>query len=167
IREMVTAMTLLPEALGVRLVLAGKFVPPFLEDEVRQLPGWERVDFRGWQDRAAVARLLGEARAGLVVLYPEPNYVEAQPNKLFEYMSAGLPVIASDFPLWRDIVEEAGCGLLVDPLDPAAIAQAIQWILEHPKEAEAMGRRGQKAVFDRYNWDTEAAKLLAFYRRLT
>jgi glycosyltransferase involved in cell wall biosynthesis len=166
IREMVQAMSLVPESLNARLVLVGEFSPQSLEAEVSSLPGWERIEFVGWQNRASVARLLGEARAGLVVLHPRPNYLEAWPVKLFEYMCAGLPVIASDFPLWREIVEGERCGLLVDPLDPAAITKAIQWILEHPEEAEAMGRRGQKAVFDRYNWDTEAAKLIALYRRL-
>lgn len=166
IREMVQAMSLVPETLNARLILVGAFSPPSFEAEVRTLPGWERVEYVGWQDRASVARLLGEARVGLVLFHPEPNHVEAQPNKLFEYMSAGLPVIASDFPLWREIVEKEGCGLLVDPLNPAAIALAIGWIFEHAEEAEAMGRRGEKAIFDQYNWDTEAAKLISLYRRL-
>lgn len=167
VREMVQAMKLLPESLNARLVLVGKFSPPSLEAEVRGLFGWERVEFVGWQDRASVARLLGEARAGLVVLHPRPNYLDAWPVKLFEYMSAGLPVIASDFPLWREIVDGVGCGLLVNPLDPRAIAEAIQYLLTHPKEAEEMGRRGQKAVQERYNWDIEKEKLLSLYRKLT
>lgn len=167
IREMVRAIGLVPASLSARLVLVGTFSPPSLEDEVRSLAGWERVEFAGWQDRRGVAELLGQARAGLVVLYPTPKYLEAWPIKLFEYMSAGLPVIASNFPLLREIIEEAKCGLLVDPLDPAAIAQAIQWLLEHPEEAEAMGRRGQEAVKYRYNWDAESRKLLALYERLS
>jgi len=81
-------------------------------------------------------------------------------------MSASLPVIASDFPLWRLIVDGAGCGLLVDPLDPAAIAKAMRWILEHPAEAEAMGQRGRKAVEQTYNWGAEAPKLLDLYNKL-
>jgi glycosyltransferase involved in cell wall biosynthesis len=81
-------------------------------------------------------------------------------------MAAGLPVIASDFPLWREIVEEAGCGLLVDPKDPQAIADAMQWILDHPEEAAEMGRRGRAAVEARYNWEAESAKLVSLYRRL-
>lgn len=166
IREMVQAMSLLPERLNARLVLAGRFSPPSLEAETRLLPGWEHVEFVGWRDRISVARLLGEARAGIVVLNPTPRYLEAWPTKLFEYMSAGLPVIASDFPLWREIVEGVGCGLLVNPLDHREIAEAIQYLLTHPKEAEEMGRRGRQAVQERYNWDIEKEKLLSLYRRL-
>lgn len=83
-----------------------------------------------------------------------------------EYMSAGLPVIASDFPLWRQIIDGAGCGLLVNPMNPEAIASAMRWILEHPAEAEEMGNRGRKAVESTYNWDTEAAKLKDLYKKL-
>jgi glycosyltransferase involved in cell wall biosynthesis len=81
-------------------------------------------------------------------------------------MSAGLPVIASDYPRWREIVDDAGCGLLVDPTDPAAIAAAMQWILDHPEEAEAMGERGRRAILDRYSWDREADKLIELYATL-
>jgi glycosyltransferase involved in cell wall biosynthesis len=149
-----------------RLAWAGPFAPAAFETHLRNLPGWAKVDYRGKLDRPDVAELLGRSRAGLVVFQPAPNHMEAQPNKLFEYMAAGLPVIASDFPLWRNIVTGAGCGLLVDPLSPPAIANAITWILDHPDEAEAMGRRGQHAVSSTYAWDREAEKLVALYTKL-
>jgi hypothetical protein len=164
-REIAKAMTTLPEHLESRLVLAGRFSSQDLADYVLD-QGQAGVDFLGWLDRAGLRSMLGEARVGLVLFHPVPNHLEAQPNKLFEYMSAGIPIVASDFPLWRQMIEGIGCGLLVDPLDPQAIANAIQWLLENPEEAEVMGRRGQEAVHTKYNWKREADKLLRFYDRL-
>lgn len=166
IREMVKAMSQLDLRKQGRLRLAGLFMSGDLEREVKATPGWTNVDFLGWRSRNELADLLGNSRVGLVLFHPEPNHVEAQPNKLFEYMSAGIPVVASDFPLWRDIVDGAGCGLLVDPLDPNAIASAIKYLLTHPGEANAMGERGRRAVQERYNWGAEAAKLLDLYAGL-
>ena len=97
---------------------------------------------------------------------PAPNNIEAQPNKLFEYMAAGIPVVASDFALWRAIVDDTGCGLLADPCDPNAIATAVAYLLSHDREAEAMGRRGREAVARRYNWSAEEPKLLHLYADL-
>ncbi len=164
--EMVAAMAALPAGGEVRLVLAGSISPPELEARMQRTPGWERVTYLGWQERDAVRDLLARARAGLVLYLPAANHLRAQPNKLFEYMSAGIPVIASDFPLWRRIVEEVGCGLLADPTDPRAIAEAIAWVLAHPREAEAMGRAGRQAVEERFNWEVEARELLALYADL-
>ncbi|MFN4262985.1 MAG: glycosyltransferase family 4 protein [Thioalkalivibrionaceae bacterium] len=164
-REMVEAIGQVAEP-ECRLQLAGGFSPATHGDELAGLPGWERVAFHGWASRPEVASILGNVRAGLVVLHPTKNYPDAYPVKMFEYMAAGLPVIASDFPLWREIVDGAGCGLLVDPQDSAAIAQAMEWLLAHPEEAEAMGHRGREAVERLYNWAPEAEKLLALYERL-
>jgi glycosyltransferase involved in cell wall biosynthesis len=111
-----------------------------------------------------VADILGNARAGLLVLKPVEHEMVTLPIKLFEYMAAGIPVISSDFPVWRKIVEGAGCGLLVDPGDTDAIAGAMQWILDNPEEAQAMGDRGRRAVVDQLNWDVEAKTMSDFYR---
>ena len=161
--EMVKAMEVVAEEFSPRLVLAGSFSPAALEEEVRRLRGWRRVEFLGWQSRQQVAHLLGRARAGLVLLHPTRKYSQAQPVKLFEYMSTCLPVIASDLPLLREIVNGTGCGLLVDPLDPQAIAEAIEYMLTHPEEAATMGRRGREAVESHYDWSFEEKKLLALY----
>lgn len=154
------------EGQDLRLRLAGAFQPADLLAKVQSSAGWQQVDFHGWADRKQVARILASVRAGLVILHPTPKYLDAYPTKMFEYMSVGLPVIVSDFPLWRRIVDEAGCGLLVDPLNPKAIADAMQWILDHPAEAETMGRRGREAVEKHYNWETEAEKLVTLYKKL-
>ncbi|MDJ0772105.1 MAG: glycosyltransferase family 4 protein [Mastigocoleus sp. MO_167.B18] len=166
IREMVCAMELLAPSLRTKLMLIGEFSSPELQTEVEQLLGWEKVKFFGWQSRSDVVQYLAKARLGLVIFHPERDHLEALPNKLFEYMAAGLPVIASDFPLWREIVQQIDCGLLVNPLDPKEIAQATQYLLEHPEEAEAMGKRGYEAVTSQYNWETESEKLLNLYKQL-
>jgi len=109
---------------------------------------------------------MGQSRCGLVVMHDTPSHREALPVKLFEYMSAGLPVIASSIPKWQSIVEEHRCGLVVDPLDIDEIAAAIEWIFEHPEEAEAMGERGREAVEDQFQWSSQGEKLISFYDKI-
>jgi glycosyltransferase involved in cell wall biosynthesis len=145
------------------LLLAGRFSPASLGDQLSSAPGWSRVVALGQLDRAGVATTLRRSRAGLSVLAPVPTYLTSQPTKVYEYMAAGVPVIASDFPFWRTIVEDNRCGICVDPTDPRAVAGAIRWILAHPEEAEAMGRNGRRAVERQYTWAPEAGKLLSLY----
>ena len=164
--ETLRALELISDVTDVRLQLAGDFSPHNLDNELTTLHGWKSVDYHGEISRQQVAHLLGSSRAGLILFHPLPNHIDAQPNKLFEYMSVGLPVIASDFPLWRKIINAARCGLIVDPLNPKEIADAMRWILEHPAEAEAMGMRGRKAVEQTYNWDAESVKLIGLYEKL-
>jgi glycosyltransferase involved in cell wall biosynthesis len=85
---------------------------------------------------------------------------------MFEYMACGLPIIASDFAPWREFLEKIGCVLFVNPLDVDAVAGAIQWLLENPREAEKMGERGKEMILGRYNWTREGENLLQFYQRL-
>lgn len=151
---------------SVTLRLAGEFIAEDERKELETSPAAVQIRYEGWVGRGEVATLLSQARAGLVTLMPIRNYVDARPVKLFEYMAAGLPVIASDFPRWREIVDGAGCGLLVDPTDPGAIAEAMRWVLDHPEEAQDMGLRGRKAVMDHFNWAPEADRLVTLYRKL-
>ena len=166
IREMVAAMARVPAELGVRLALLGTFLPSSLEETLSHQPGWDRVDVLGWQTRDEVVRYLQRARVGLLLFHPKPDHLEALPNKLFEYMAAGLPIVASAFPLWREIITLCRCGVLVDPLDANAIAEAVTRLIEHPEEAERMGKAGRIAVQERYNWEAEAGQLVDLYERL-
>jgi glycosyltransferase involved in cell wall biosynthesis len=149
-----------------RLLLAGSFDSAAFHERLRASPGWSQVEYLGHADRGAVAEIFERSCAGLVLLRPSAQYLRSHPTKMFEYMSAGLPVIASDFPLWREFVEGAGCGLCVDPLSPDAVADAIRWIVTHPEEALEMGENGRCAVASTYNWLPEGEKLVALYGRL-
>ena len=137
-----------------------------LQEAIKHAPGFERTQYLGWLNKDRLGEELGQARAGLILLHPTHNYSVIRPNKLYEYMAAGLPVIASDFSHWRDVVAGEGCGLLVDPLDSTAVARAIEYIFNHPEEATAMGQRGRRAAAKRYSWASEGETLLDAYGRL-
>jgi glycosyltransferase involved in cell wall biosynthesis len=126
--------------------------------------GWATMTGRlkpeeGW-------RLLAECHVGVAVLRPSPNFVESYPTKLFEYMALGLPVVVSDFPLWRSVVDDAECGLPVDPRDPLAVAAALRWLCENPEKVQGMVKRGRATVVQKYSWASEFEKLKAFYAAL-
>ena len=81
-------------------------------------------------------------------------------------MSVGTPVLASDFPLWRGIIEDAKCGVCVDPLDPSAIAKGIEFVLSDKARSSEMGENGKKAFLEKYNWSIEEEKLVRFYTKI-
>jgi glycosyltransferase involved in cell wall biosynthesis len=164
IREIVHAMEQVSQPAIMNLV--GAFSEPHVEAEMRRSKGWHNVCSCGVQDRDGVRKVMGRSIAGLVTLHPLPNYVDAQPIKMFEYMSAGIPVIASNFPLWKEVIEGNGCGICVDPMIPAEIASAIDRLLTDKKLAESMGANGVRAVKDRFNWGAEEVKLLAYYKNI-
>lgn len=159
--SMIDALTLTKSR--PRLQLAGSF-----ENDIRiaatKLPGWDQVDALGFCNREEVGNVLAASIVGLVVLMPTPNHIESLPVKMFEYMSAGIPIIASDFPLWRKIISDAGCGLCVDPTNAIAIARAIDQLISCPELAEILGRNGREAVEKTYNWSTEERTLIGLYR---
>lgn len=151
---------------NLKLVIAGNFPTKELEDKVRKIDGWNQVDFRGYVDRQSISDILEESSVGMVTLHPTPSYLNSMPVKLFEYMAAGIPVVASNFPLWEVIINNAGCGLCVDPLEPQKIAEAIDYFIDNPIEAIEMGDRGRKAVLEKYNWTIEKNKLFEFYNTI-
>lgn len=165
-REMVDAIELVNRQHPCTLVICGQ-MPADVRAEIESLPGWKYVEDLGWQERNQTRSQMASAACGLCVFHPEPNHVEAVPNKLFEYMAAGLPVVASNFPFWKQFVEDIGSGVMVDPLDPQSIADGILEIISDPEHAKQMGEAGANAVRERFNWDAEAEKLVGLVQSLT
>jgi glycosyltransferase involved in cell wall biosynthesis len=145
------------------LSIAGTFSDSSIQSSITTLKSWARVSYHGQVSRGQVFNLLAKTKVGVVTYLSAPNHVDSQPNKLFEYMSAGIPVVASNFPLWRDIVQNNNCGICVDPNDPAAVGAAIDALVENPNGAMEMGINGRNAVIVKYNWQTEERKLLELY----
>ncbi|MBM3315708.1 glycosyltransferase family 4 protein, partial [candidate division WOR-3 bacterium] len=164
ITSLVRALGLLDDSF--ELVLAGRFVPADYGRRLAALPGWSRVRHVPPVPHELVWDVYAGCDAGVVCLLPLPRYRVSLPVKLFEFMAAGLPVVASDFPLFRDIVERAGCGLCVDPESPEQIAAALRRLAAGPAAATAMGAAGRRAAAACYGWNAEADVLLGLYRRL-
>ena len=169
----VRGISLLVEAIGdlddlpdAKLVLIGKFESDEFERRLRMQPGFRKSEFMGWIDHRRIPEVLSAVDVGLVCLLPIPQFVVSLPIKLFEYMAAGLPVIASNFPLWREIVESSGCGICVDSRNPREIADAIRYLYRHPEERLAMGEKGCRAVREKYNWEEEGRRLLNVYQEV-
>jgi len=165
IGQVIYALDYLPDT--VELVLLGEFSPKTYEDEVRRLKGFEKVRYLGLVDFKEVNTYLSSADIGIVCFMPEKNHINSRPTKLFEYMEAGLPVVASDFALWRDIIDTSNCGICVDPTNPEEISEAIKYLLENPEKARQMGQNGRRAVLESFNWGNESRKLLGVYRALS
>ena len=163
IKEVILALSFTQ---NVCLNLAGSFSEKIFEEKIKKYENWSKVNRLGFLNRQQVSEVLAKSKAGIVTFLPEPNHINAQPNKMFEYMSAGLPVIASNFLLWREIIEGNQCGICVDPLNPKAIGDAMQYLMDNPQKAEQMGKNGRKAVEQKYNWSMEEKKLLTLYKNL-
>ncbi len=146
--------------------LAGKFQPSEFKDIVFNHYNSNLIEYHGILDRKGIAKLLAGTSIGIVTLLPTGQIKESLPVKMFEYMAAGIPVIASDFPLWKEIVEGNNAGICVDPQNPDEIAKAINKIINNPELAETMGQNGRKLVETNLNWATQEKKLIEFYNKL-
>src|SRR5258708_12068455 len=125
-------MALLPESLGARLKIAGVFETAALDSEFRAIPTWKDVDFLGWVARKDILTLLANARVGIFAPHPAGiNMTLSYPNKIFEYMPAGLPMVLPVFPLWGTFAE--GSAIFLKTVSLQSIAEAIQWLIEHPE----------------------------------
>lgn len=124
------------------------------------------VEYLGRISRKKVNALYGRSRAGIVIYQPAANHTESQPIKMFEFMAAGLPVIASDFPLWKKIIEDNHCGICVNPQNVHEVRAACKTLLEETALGEMMGHSGRKAVIQKYNWNYEKEKLINLYQEI-
>lgn len=146
-----------------KIIFAGPVHPKEMEVT---LNNHKNIEYLGMLKRPEVREVLHLSVAGIVTFLPEPNNVNAQPNKMFEYMSAGIPVICSDFPLWRKIIEKYNCGICVNPENPKAIADAINYLLNNPEIAQEMGKNGRLAIERKFNWEEESKKLIDVYQSI-
>jgi glycosyltransferase involved in cell wall biosynthesis len=153
----------LPE--GWRMTLAGQID---LKDLVvlKKLGGWERVDYHGQVGPEIARELILGSKLGLVLLADTPAYRASLPTKMFEYFAAGVPVIASDFPLWQKLVQDNGCGILVNPQSPEEVVSAIRRYTENPQLLEEHSKNARNLAVTKFNWKTEGEILTRAYEQI-
>ena len=139
-------------------------------DNIRKIVGdqKDRLHLEGENQFVLPARIqhyyeTGHWLAGLAVFPYSDHYRQKELTKFFEYMTVGIPIICSDFPVWRELVEANGIGLVVNPSEPHALVEAVEFLRTHPEKAAEMGEKGKRLTLERYNWQTEAKKLLELY----
>ncbi len=114
-----------------------------------------------WEDNF---KRTSEAFLGCVFYAENSNNRVTIPNRLFEYMYCGIPVVATDFPELRNIIEKTKCGLLVNSDNPRDIAKIFEFLLKNPQKALEMGRRGRKAIESEYNFNMDLRRLINLYQ---
>ena len=158
IRELIK----LSSKMEMKLLLAGD-----IDDEYKkELIKTEKVDnvnFMGKLNRKEIKDLYKKSKIGMALLHPTPNHINALAIKLFEYMGAGLPIVCSDFPLWKEIVENTGCGICVNPKDDLKVKERVGFLLDNPEIAKSMGDKGKELVNSKFNWEIEKENLLETY----
>ena len=145
----------------IKILMIGNIVPWYREKLEAIYPN---VKFCGYLAKEEIQAIHRGAFAGMCVLANTPNIYYSLPIKMFEYMRDGIPVIASDFPIWKSIIEESKCGICV-PNEIEAIGKAIDYLYTHQAIGRQMGEAGRESVLKKYNWKREEEKLIAFYHR--
>lgn len=161
--EMLEGHRLASEKVKIDFVLGGKFAPASLGQELlNKYP----VQYKSWLPYDEMVSTVYSSSIGIIVPHPIERYKTNYPVKLFEYMAAGLPVIASREGESAEFVRENNAGILVDPLNEAEISEAIVTLTNDRTLASEMGRRGRQLILAKYNWEKESEKLIDLYESL-
>lgn len=149
-----------------KIILAGDLSKKHEEEIRKECNINEKSEFVGKLNREQINGLYQKSVVGICTILGEKNHVNALPIKMFEYMASGIPVVCSDFPLWKKILDETNCGIAVNPNNVEEITDAIQVLFQDRDLAKMMGDNGRRAVEEKYNWAIEEKKLLDLYSNL-
>lgn len=159
VKQIISSLEYIGE--GIELLLFGKWEVGF-QEECQKLAGWKKTKYLGVVRQEELYGYGKSADIGIINYLPSPNNDDSLPNKPFEYMACGLPIIMSDFPHWKEMFKS--CALFSDPDDPEQIAKNIEILVKNPNLRRKMGNNGRKLVEKEYNWEKESKKLIDMYK---
>lgn len=138
--------------------------------KLQKMKGWSNVDYLGVVPKDKAFNVQNTSNVGMALLVPSFNTNGTKGTigntKIFEYMTAGIPLICTCFDLWKDIIDEYKCGICVNPDNKAEIIHAIDYLKSNADEAKRMGDNGFRAVKERFNWYTQEYVLNKLYTDL-
>jgi glycosyltransferase involved in cell wall biosynthesis len=165
-----TAAALEAKGVEVRWLVAARSYGPrergLLESALDRAGVRHRFDLRYNLPFAEMKGIMARSRIGFVLYPSDVNYSARIPLRIFEYMAAGLPFVASDLATTSEFTRGRGVADLVPAGDVQAYADAIAALLADPGRQEEMSRRGPVLARTEYNWARESAKLVGLYRGL-
>ncbi len=151
---------LLEQKIDVFLLIIGKGTAEVaLRKQAEKLGVSSRISFAGWIDNKMIPEYVASADICLVPHHKCSHWDNTIPNKLFDYMAAGKPVVVSDVAPMERIVSHAKCGLIYKSGDARSLAAKIVELCDSGQR-EALGKNGMKAVQEEYNWDNDATVML-------
>jgi len=154
---------------GVRYQVAG-YIADEHREALMQRPGASQAEYLGRLGRTDLRALYMSTIAGLSVYDYKHNLGwklgSYGTNKVFEYMEAGLPLICTDYVLWRDIIDRWECGVYVQPGSTEELRAAIEYVVSDRDRAYRMGQNGRRAVLEEFNWTTEERKYLDVFESI-
>lgn len=166
----ITALVDAGKAADVLVVLAGKFSSPTYKKDIFEKASSGGIEYLGFiENQEQLFALYSRCAVGAGLLIDSGQYgkLEGLPTKVYEYMAMEMPVLISDFPYHRKLIQKYQFGLTANPSDEVAIAEKIKWLINHPKEAEEMGKKGKRLLEDRFTWERGAEpELLRLYREI-
>jgi glycosyltransferase involved in cell wall biosynthesis len=148
--------------------IAGEEQKRWVDDFLKRNKLEDNIIITSWVSIQDVPKYLRFGDVGVILFQPTCyNNTIGLPNKLFDYMAVKLPVVASNFPEMRKVVEGHGCGICVDPTDPSEIAGVlVELLAKNPDNARAMGTKGYKMINTKYGWHIQEQKLVEFYKNI-
>ena len=161
IKEIFSSLELISS--NTRLNLAGQYSNIKLEDELKRMSVYNKVNDFGFVNKNQVKEIYARSVSGIIISHPMPTYLVSLPIKMFEFMAAGIPFIISDFPYWRELLKGYNCCIFVNPLNSKEIANAIDYLINNKEIASEMGSIGNTLVIEKFNWKNEEEKLISFY----
>lgn len=154
---------------SVNYIIAGKYKQDYFE-KLKSIDLNNKVSFLGKINYEEVKQLYKKSDIAVALCSYRPNtgYTNGSLGitKIFEYMMYGLPVVFTDFKVFKDILKEGKFGFAVNPYSCEEVQTAINYLINHKEEAYNMGKTGQKLVLEKYNWDTQVPVLLSIYSKV-